>query len=74
MLENFEMESYKPVSIPMIIGCKLSNKDELEEINQTLYRFLIGILLYVTTTRLDIMHEVGLVARFKVVQRKHMCR
>jgi hypothetical protein len=37
----------------------------LQEANQTLYRSMIGILLYVTTSRPDIMKIVGLVARFQ---------
>jgi hypothetical protein len=49
----------------MITGCKLSKDDESPEENQTLYRSMIGNLLYVTTSRPDIMQAVGLVARFQ---------
>ena len=44
------MEESKPVSTPMVIGCKLSKDDESLEIDHTMYRSMIGSLLYVTTT------------------------
>ena len=49
MLKKFGIEDCKPVSTPMIIGCKLSKDDESKEVDQKLYRSMIGNLLYVTT-------------------------
>ena len=65
MLKKFGMDDRKPVSTPMTTGCKLSKDDESKEVDQKLYRSMIGSLLYVTTSRLDVMHAVGLVARFQ---------
>ena len=65
MLKKFKMEDCKPVSTPMVTGCKLSKDDESPEANQTMYRSMIGSLLYVIATRPDIMQVVGLVARFQ---------
>ena len=65
MLKRFKMENSKPVSNPMIIGCKLSKDDESLEVDHTMYRSMIGSLLYVTTTRPNVMQVVGLVARFQ---------
>ena len=65
MLKKFGMEDCKPVSTPMITGCKLSNDDESKEVDQKLYRSMIGSLLYVTTSRPDVMQAVRLVARFQ---------
>jgi hypothetical protein len=65
MLKKFGMEGCAPVSTPMVTGCKLRKEDESKEANQTLYRSMIGILLYVTDSRPDIMQEVGLVGRFQ---------
>jgi hypothetical protein len=59
------MEECAPVSTPMITGCKLSKDDESPEVNSTLYRSMIGSLLYLTTSRPDIMQAVGMVARFQ---------
>ena len=42
MLKKFQMEVCKPVSTPMIIGCKLSKEDESKEVDQRLYRSMIG--------------------------------
>ena len=65
MLKRFKVEYSKPVSTPMITSYKLSKEDESFEVDHTLYRSMIGIMLYVTTTRLDVMQVVGLVARFQ---------
>jgi hypothetical protein len=65
MLKKFKMEDCKPVSTPMITGCKLSKDDESPEADHTMYRSMIGILLYVTASRPDVMQVVGLVARFQ---------
>ena len=65
MLREFGMEDSKLVSTPMITRCKLSKEDESKEVNQTLYRSMIGNLLYVTTSRPDIVQVVGLVAWFQ---------
>ena len=49
------MEDYKLVSTPMITGCKLCVDDGSTDIDQRLYRSMIGSLLYLTTSRPDIM-------------------
>ena len=55
MLKIFNMEYSNLVSTPMITCCKLSKYDESLEVDHTMYRSMIGILLYVTTTRPDVM-------------------
>lgn len=49
----------------MFIGCKLRKNDESPKIDHNKYRSMIGGLLYLTTTRLDIMHAICLVAIFQ---------
>ena len=66
MLKKFGMEDCKLVSTPMITGCKLRKDDESKEVDQKMYRSIIGSLLNVTTSRPDVMQVVGLVARFQV--------
>ena len=63
MLKIFKMEDSKPVSTPIITGCKLSKDDESLEVDHTMYISMIGIVLYMTTSRPDVMQVVGLVAR-----------
>ena len=64
------MEDCKPMSTPMIISCKLNKEDESKEVDQRLYRSMIGSLLYVTTSRLDVMQAVGQVARFQAAPKE----
>jgi hypothetical protein len=54
----------------MVIGCKLSKDDESIEENQTLYRSMIGNLLYVTASRSDIMQAIGLVVHFQAAPKE----
>ena len=49
----------------MVIGCGLSANDESTTVHQPTYRSMIGSLLYLTGTRPDIMHAVGIVGRFQ---------
>jgi hypothetical protein len=70
MLKKFGMEDCKPVSTPMVIGCKLRKDDESKEADQRLYRLMIGILLYVTTSRPNVMQAVGQVAIFQAAPKE----
>jgi hypothetical protein len=65
MLKKFGMTDCKPVSTPMQTSCKLSKDDDSKDADQRQYRSMIGSLLYVTTSRPDVMQEVGQVARFQ---------
>jgi hypothetical protein len=64
MLNKFEMQDCKPVGTPMVTRCMLSQNDDYENVEKTMYRSMIGSLLYVTTTRPDVMHAVCQVVRF----------
>ena len=64
------MEDCKPVSTPMVTSCKLSKDDGSKEADQRLYKSMLGSLLYVTTSRLDVMQAVGQVARFQVTPKE----
>ena len=57
------MEDSKPVSTPMLTGCKLSKDDESLEVDHTMYRSMIGNLLYVKTTKPDVIQDIALVDR-----------
>ena len=65
ILKKFEMEACKAATTPMSTNCYLAADDAGPEVNQTMYRGLIGSLLYLTTRRLDIMFVVCLCARFQ---------
>ena len=70
MLKKFGMEDCKPISTPMITGYKLRKYDESKEVDQRLYRSMIGSLLYVTTSRPYVMQAVGQVARFQATPKE----
>jgi hypothetical protein len=65
MLKRFQMEDSSPVSTPMVVGCKLSKDDISPDVDQRTYRSMIGSLLYITTSRPDIMQVVGMVGRYQ---------
>jgi hypothetical protein len=70
MLKKFQMEDNKPMSTPMVTGCKLSLEDDSTKVDETMYRSMIGSLLYSTTTRPDIMQAIQLVRRFQSAPRE----
>ena len=65
MLKRYGMEDFAPMSTPMTTDCKLSKDDDTPQKDATLYRSIIGALIYLTATRPDIMQAVGMVARFQ---------
>jgi hypothetical protein len=64
IIKRFYMEECNPAETPIPLGTKLSKKDEGPIVDSTLYKILVGSLLYLTTTRPDIMYAASLVSRF----------
>ena len=64
ILARFGMGSCNAVNNPMVPGTKLSSQEKGEEIDSTEYKQLIGSLIYITTTRPDIMYAVSFLSRF----------
>jgi hypothetical protein len=54
----------------MITSFKLRKDDEYKEVDQRLYRSMIGSLHYVTTSIPNVMQEVGQVARFQAMPKE----
>ncbi|GJZ99491.1 retrovirus-related pol polyprotein from transposon TNT 1-94 [Tanacetum coccineum] len=65
MLKKFGLEDSKPMKTPMSSDTKLTKDEECESVDSTKYRGIIGSLLYLTTSRPDIMFSVCLCARFQ---------
>jgi hypothetical protein len=59
MIKRFGMEDCKPVITPMQTSCKLSKDDDSKSTDQRQYMSMIGSLLYVTTSRPDVVQAVG---------------
>jgi hypothetical protein len=70
MLKRFQMEDSKPVGTPMVTRCKLSKDDDSLDVDQSSYRSMIGSLMYITTSRPDIMHDVGMVGRYQAAPKQ----
>ena len=64
-MKKYGMEYYKPVCTPMMTGCSPNSQDESTTVNQQEYRSMIGIMLFLTSTRPNIMHAVGIVGSFQ---------
>ena len=65
ILKKYGMEDSKPICTPMVTGCSLITNDDSAIVHQPTYRSMIGSLLYLTGTRPNIMHAVGIVGRFQ---------
>ena len=65
LLERFCMENSKPMSTPMSPSTKTEKDEKGKDVDQTKYRGMIGLLLYLTASRLDIMFSVCMCARFQ---------
>nr|GEZ72373.1 hypothetical protein [Tanacetum cinerariifolium] len=65
MLKKFGLEDSKPTKMPMSTEIKLTKDDEADSVDSSKYRGMIDSLLYLTTSRPDIMFSVCLCARFQ---------
>lgn len=64
LLKRFKIEDAKEIDTPITIAIKLDMDEKGISVEQKLYRRMIGSLLYLTASRLDIVFSVGLCARF----------
>ena len=73
LVKRFGLDSKKHASTPMSSSAKLSSDPFGVEVNPTLYRSIIGNLLYLTTSKLDISFSVGVCAQFQATPKEsHM--
>jgi hypothetical protein len=64
IINIFCMEDYNLAETPISLGTKLSKKDEVPIVDSTLYKSLVESLLYLKTTRPDIMYATMFISRF----------
>ncbi|CAL8176394.1 unnamed protein product [Prunus armeniaca] len=73
LLDMFGFKDCKSIATPLAVNEKLSKQDGSEQADESLYRQVVGSLLYLTATRPDIMFVASLLARFMHgPTRKHM--
>nr|CAN64305.1 hypothetical protein VITISV_026331 [Vitis vinifera] len=65
LLKRFNMEEAETMKTPMSSSIKLDMDEKGKPVNSTMYRGMIGSLLYLTASRPDIMYSVCLCVRFQ---------
>eukprot|EP00253_Pinus_taeda_P016828 PITA_16828 len=63
LLEIFRMADCKPAPTPFLFGVRLEDGGDTPLVDSTLYRQLVGSLLYLTHSRPDLSYAVGAVSR-----------
>ncbi|KAL4355035.1 hypothetical protein GQ457_06G000650 [Hibiscus cannabinus] len=64
LLQRYEMLDCKPISTPMDPNIKLQAEEGKDLEDTTMYRQLVGSLIYLTLSRPDIAYAVGVVSRY----------
>ena len=66
VLARFNMGSSNSVRNPIVPGTILSKDEDGTEVDATMFKQVIGSLMYLTVTRSDLMFKVSLMSRFMV--------
>nr|AAL58228.1 putative gag-pol polyprotein [Oryza sativa Japonica Group]ABF96256.1 retrotransposon protein, putative, unclassified [Oryza sativa Japonica Group] len=64
ILKKFKMDNCKSVTTPLLPNEKQKARDGADKVDPTIYRSLVGSLLYLTATRPDIMFAASLLSRY----------
>jgi len=64
ILKRFGMDRCNPVKNPIVPGCKLSKDEEGTKVDASVFKQVVGSLMYLTATRPDLMYGVSLISRF----------
>ena len=66
ILKRSKMMDCKPVPTPMVLNLKLLSDNSSETVDATMYRQMIGPLMYLTNTRPDICFAVNTLSQYMV--------
>nr|XP_048323104.1 uncharacterized mitochondrial protein AtMg00810-like [Ziziphus jujuba var. spinosa] len=58
------MKGCNPISTPTEFGLKLNKNHGRTKVDSTFFKQIVGILMYLTAIRPDIMHSVSLICRY----------
>jgi hypothetical protein len=70
MLKKFRLKDAKAISTPIGTNRSLDSDVSGNMVDQKMYRSMIGSLLFVTASRLDVMFNVCMCARFQATPRE----
>ena len=70
ILQRFGMMDCKSMPTPMVANLKLLNDTSSDRVDSTIYRQMIGSLMYLTNTRSDICFAVNTLNQFMVEPRR----
>ena len=65
LVKRFGLNKATHVKTPMVANAELTNDPSGESVDVTLYRSMIGCLLYLTASRPDIAFSIGVCSRFQ---------
>ena len=71
LIKRFGLENAAHARTPMAANAKLTNDPSCESVDVTLYKSMIGYLLYLTTSRPDIAFSIGVCSRFHLILKFH---
>ncbi len=69
-LSEYGVMGYKPILIPLEQNVKLSADERNLVEDTTMYKRIMGSLIYMTITRLDLSYAVGVVSQFMQTPKK----
>lgn len=64
VIKRFGMQNFNHVGNPMVPGQKIGRDEAGVKVDPTLYKQMVGSLMYLTATRPDLMFVVSLISRF----------
>jgi len=70
LLKKYDLQDCSPAKTPMATTTKLEIEAKDPKVDITIYRGMVGSLLYLTTSRLDIIFAIYLCARFQADPRE----
>ncbi|KAI3758803.1 hypothetical protein L6452_06375 [Arctium lappa] len=70
ILRKYKMENCKPIGTPMAPGTKINTDPSGKSVDVRTYRGMIGSLMYLTSSRPDIMFSTCLCSRYQVAPKE----
>ena len=72
LVKRFGLDKAAHVRTPMVANAKLANNPSGESVDVTLYRSMIGCLLYLTASQPNIAFSVGVFLNFNLILKFHI--